>query len=129
MNTLGSRIDALRKEQNLTIQKLADKCNISKEHMGDIIRNRTNPSLDALTTIAKALDTTVSYLLGEDVPKHAPEPESKTQQLEEEFPEGVEVLMRANKKLTPKAKRKLVKLMKAFLEEEDEEGGEDKKTK
>jgi len=76
MNTLGGRIDALRKELNLTIQELADKCNISKGYMGDIIRNRTNPSLDTLTSIAKALNTTVSYLLGENEPMYVAESRS-----------------------------------------------------
>lgn len=66
MNDLGIRIADLRKINNYTMQELADRCNISKSYINDIEKGRVNPSLDTLTSIAKALNTTVSYLLGED---------------------------------------------------------------
>ena len=60
MNALGKKTAALRKTNNYTIQELADRCNISKSYVTGIEKGRVNPSLDTLTSIAKALDTTVS---------------------------------------------------------------------
>lgn len=86
MNTLGKRIEYLRKMQNYTMQELADKCNISKSYVNDIEKGRVNPSLDTLTSIAKALNTTVSYLLGENDQVYSPEP-NHSQQLDERLRE------------------------------------------
>lgn len=65
MDTLGKRIEKLRKEHNYTMQELADKANISKSYINDIEKGRVNPSLDTLKMIAKALNTTIGYLTGE----------------------------------------------------------------
>lgn len=64
--SVGERIANLRKENQLTIQNLADRCNISKSYVNDIEKGRVNPSLDTLRLIAEALNTTMAYLAGED---------------------------------------------------------------
>jgi len=63
---VGDRIKSLRKENDLTLRELAKKANISHSFLSDIENNRSNPSLKRLQDIAKALDVTVSYLLGEE---------------------------------------------------------------
>jgi len=64
--TVGARIRSRRKECGLTLKMLSAKCGISVSFLSDIEHGRRNPSLDKLRTIAEGLDTTVSYLLGEE---------------------------------------------------------------
>lgn len=66
INSIGDRIKALRKELSLTLKDLSEKANISISFLSDIENGRSNPSLERLNDIAKALDTTTSYLLGEN---------------------------------------------------------------
>jgi transcriptional regulator with XRE-family HTH domain len=66
INSIGDRIKALRKEHSLTLKDLSEKANISISFLSDIENGRSNPSLERLNDIAKALDTTTSYLLGEN---------------------------------------------------------------
>lgn len=63
MNNIGQKIRELRKEQNLTLRELAKKASISFSYLGDIERGRTNPSLETLRNIAKALRIPASFLL------------------------------------------------------------------
>lgn len=65
--TLGERIKILRKNKNMTLRDLSQKVDISISFLSDIENDRSKPSLERLGDIAKALDTTVSYLLGEDI--------------------------------------------------------------
>lgn len=61
--TVGERIKMLRKERKLTQLQLADKANLSRSYLGDIERDRYNPSLATLKTIADALDIHVSEIV------------------------------------------------------------------
>ncbi len=65
---VGIRIKALRKEKKITLKELAEKADISISFLSDIENGRSNPSLERLEEIAKALNTSISYLLGEDTP-------------------------------------------------------------
>lgn len=65
MDNVGSKIKALRKQKNYTLKDMNSKTGISVSFLSDIENGRSNPSLDRLTDIANALDTSVSYLLGE----------------------------------------------------------------
>ncbi|SHJ92886.1 helix-turn-helix domain-containing protein [Paramaledivibacter caminithermalis] len=62
---VGKRIKELRKERGLSLKDLSKRIDISISFLSDIENERSNPSLDRLKDIAKGLDTTVSYLLGE----------------------------------------------------------------
>ena len=62
---VGTRIKELRKEQGLSLKELSEKIDISISFLSDIENGKSNPSLDRLRDIARGLDTTVSYLLGE----------------------------------------------------------------
>ncbi|PHA39313.1 transcriptional regulator [Bacillus wiedmannii] len=56
-------IKRYRKEKKMTQRELAEKANISRSYLGDIEGGRYNPSLDTLSTIAKALNVNINLLL------------------------------------------------------------------
>lgn len=60
---IGSKIKELRKAQKLTQAELSLKANISRSYLADIERNRYNPSVDTLSSLAKGLDITLSQLV------------------------------------------------------------------
>lgn len=60
---VGERIKRLRGEESL--RKFGARINISPSFLSDIENGKTNPSLDNLVIIAKGLNTTKAYLLGE----------------------------------------------------------------
>lgn len=64
--SLGEHIKELRKKKGLTLRELSKKIGISISFLSDIENSRSKPSLQKLEAIAKGLDVTVSYLLGED---------------------------------------------------------------
>jgi transcriptional regulator with XRE-family HTH domain len=75
INKIGSRIKAARKEKKLTLKEVSNLANISISFLSDIENGRSNPSLDRTRDIAKALDVSVSFLLGEqNNPTNAPQP-------------------------------------------------------
>ncbi|WMT42794.1 helix-turn-helix transcriptional regulator [Paenibacillus sp. D2_2] len=63
--SLGENIKKFRKEKKLTQFQLAEKSSLSRSYIADVEKDRYSPSLDTLKTIAKALDITVSKLIGE----------------------------------------------------------------
>ncbi|MEK4422083.1 MULTISPECIES: helix-turn-helix domain-containing protein [Bacillus] len=64
--TVGQRIKAIRKERKLTQVQLADKANLSRSYLADIERDRYNPSLSTLESVAGALGVQVSAIVGEE---------------------------------------------------------------
>lgn len=62
----GKTIKALRKEKGISLKILAERIEISPTFLSDIENGRSNPSLERLIDIARGLDVSVSYLLGED---------------------------------------------------------------
>ncbi|MCT4542819.1 MAG: helix-turn-helix domain-containing protein [Vallitalea sp.] len=107
--TLGERIKYLRNERGLYQRDLANVLDIAVTTISGYERDDRRPNPETLKQIADFFGVTVDYLLGE---------ENSVDSLEQEFPEGIKVLRRATKELTPEARAKMVKLMKAFLEDE-----------
>ncbi|MBE6047773.1 MAG: helix-turn-helix transcriptional regulator [Clostridium sp.] len=64
--SIGDKLKKLRKENNLTLKELHNKTGISISFISDIENKRRNPSIDNLKVLAKALNTSVSELLGEN---------------------------------------------------------------
>lgn len=60
---IGLNIRQLRKEQNLTIEKLAEICNISPNFLGKIERAQSIPSIETLIAIANGLNVGVDILV------------------------------------------------------------------
>lgn len=59
---LGRKVQKLRKGTSLSQEKLAEKINISRTHMGHIEQGRKSPSLKVMTKLARALRVKVSEL-------------------------------------------------------------------
>ena len=108
--TLGKRLKNLRMERGLYQKHISDLLGIGISTISAYERNDKKPKQESLIKLADYYGVTVDYLLGQD---------KTIDNLEEEFPEGIQVLRRASKELTLKAKAKMIKLMKAFLEEDE----------
>ena len=65
MIDIGKNIKNLRKEKNMSSQELANIVGISRSQISKIETNSSNPSIDVLIKIARALDCTVSVIIGE----------------------------------------------------------------
>jgi transcriptional regulator with XRE-family HTH domain len=63
-HTIGASIRKYRKERKLTLQQVADITNLSIGIISLIERGKSNPSMDSLYTLAKALHVEVTDLLG-----------------------------------------------------------------
>jgi transcriptional regulator with XRE-family HTH domain len=105
--SIVDKIKALCEKKDITLTELERNIEIGR----GVIRkwDAVAPNSDKLQKVADYFDVSMDYLLGRD---------SYLNYLEQEFPEGIQVLRRATKELTPQAKAKMIKLMEAFLEEE-----------
>ena len=98
-------IKELCKENNTTIPRVEKELGFGNG--GIYSWNKSSPTIKKLQKVADYFNVPISRILGEN-----------TDLLEEEFPEGVKVLRRATKELTPQARAKMIKLMNAFIDEE-----------
>ena len=64
---LGSRIRARRTALGLTLAEVAERANLSLPYVSNLERGRGNPTLDALRSVAGALQQSVSDLVGDEV--------------------------------------------------------------
>ncbi len=60
---VGSNIRTYRTHAGLTLEKLAEKADLSWPYLSEIERGRENISLDKLASLAKALNVTLSKLV------------------------------------------------------------------
>ncbi len=63
---LGKKIRDLRLRRGLTVQQLADATGLSKGFISQVENSRTSPSLATLQDLARALETSVAYLVVEE---------------------------------------------------------------
>jgi transcriptional regulator with XRE-family HTH domain len=66
MDTFGKRLTECRKAKNLSQKGLAEAFVTSHTTIGKYERDEMTPSIDAAKKLAKILDTSVGYLLGEN---------------------------------------------------------------
>ena len=65
---LGEKLNALRKQQGLTLDKLADAAGMSKSYLWELEnRDSQRPSAEKLTALADVLGVTVAYFIEDDV--------------------------------------------------------------
>lgn len=62
---LGRRLRARRTTMGLTLAAVAKEAELSLPYLSNLERGRGNPTMEALTRIASALDITVSSIVGE----------------------------------------------------------------
>lgn len=65
---IGKNIKALRLSRKLTLESLAIKAGITKGYLSKVENSDKSPPVSTLLVIAKALDVTLSQLLGEESP-------------------------------------------------------------
>ena len=71
---VGEKIKRLRVRKKYSITELSEKANVSKSYLSYIERGiQENPSLQVLSRLAKTLDTTVEFLMGQDTMSHTDE--------------------------------------------------------
>jgi len=66
MIDIGHRINQLRVQNDLTLEELASRTELTKGFLSQLERNLTSPSLQTLEDIAEALGTTMSKFFAED---------------------------------------------------------------
>jgi transcriptional regulator with XRE-family HTH domain len=108
--TLGEKLKTLRHERGLYQRDVAESLGIAITTLSGYERNDRKPNPETLRQLSDFYGVTIDYLVAGA--------ENNINDLEEQFPEGVKVLRRATKELTPQARAKMIKLMKAFLEDE-----------
>lgn len=99
---LGTKLKELRKEKELTLEKLAEMAGMSKSYLWELEnRESQRPSAEKLTQLADVLGVAASYFLEEDVR----EPEER--HLDEAF-------YRNYQKLDSPSKEQLRKILETF---------------
>ena len=63
---LGKKIRELRLRHGMTVQQLAEATSLSKGFISQVENNRTSPSLATLQDLARALETSVAFLVVEE---------------------------------------------------------------
>lgn len=75
--TIGSKINALRKQKGYTLDELAERADSSKSYIWELENKEPpRPSADKLAKIAKALGVTIDYFIDDEVT-----PEDATDQM------------------------------------------------
>jgi transcriptional regulator with XRE-family HTH domain len=128
MSLIGVRIKNLREQKNWSQLTLSKKVGINNTVLSRIEAGKRKVEDELITKFAEVLDVTSDYLLG-----HTDTPEKDVSKSHEDFddsgwPEAYNVLRRANKKLTDKEKRKMLRLIEDLFLDDEEEEQEDGKT-
>ncbi len=66
MEIFAKRLKELRKEQNLSQEKLAAEIKVDKSTIAKYETNKIDPSLEMMLKIAKYFKVPIGYLFGED---------------------------------------------------------------
>lgn len=115
--SLGGRIKSLRKAQNLTQQKLADKVDVSRIYVQALESNRRLPSMKLLQRLAPALNVEVADLLRDF---SSPDKPGRVQ-LESMLDNGELEIWYRSKKLSDQDLRRVYRIIEAVLDDWDEE--------
>lgn len=116
----GDRLKMLRSKSGLTQTEVAKRIGINNKTLSGYENNVSTPDTDTLQLLAKFYNTSTDFLICGDTSSNK-DKKSLTETLEDEFPEGVDVLMRAKEELTPAQKKKMIELMHLFLDSLKEE--------
>ena len=66
MFDIGKRINQLRKKNDLTLDELASRCELTKGFLSQLERNLTSPSMQTLEDIANALGVSMSDFFADE---------------------------------------------------------------
>lgn len=118
MKSIGSRIRQLRQENKLTQKELADKLSVGLTTVSNYETGYSVPDIQMLLKIADIFGTSVDYLAGKSSSSNKPGDD-----LLDSFPEGVQILRRANRELTPEAKARMIEIANIFIDSVKREDG------
>ncbi|MBI4602937.1 MAG: helix-turn-helix transcriptional regulator [Planctomycetes bacterium] len=79
--TFGSRLRTLRKGKGLTLDALEELSGVSKGFLSKIEAGKASPSVEVARRIARALEVSVSDLLGEEGPQEEAVPGGRSRAL------------------------------------------------
>lgn len=114
--SLGNRISKILYERNLTQKDLARLIGSTEVSIGRYVNDKRDPKASILLDIAIALGVSTDYLLGRPTDYK----KTKAEILEKEFPEGISLLYKANKSLSPDQKAMMLRMIEAaFFKEND----------
>ena len=111
---LGDKVKMLRKEMEITQQKLAEVIGVSQSTIGMIEGNNQGASNDTLIKLANALNTTVDFLLSDDIKEIDINNKITVAEIEDDDIRRIE---RARKKMDPKNKEKMMKILRSAFDE------------
>ena len=63
---IGKKLKELRLQNDLTLESLASRCELTKGFLSQVERNLTSPSISTLEDILEALGTNLSSFFQED---------------------------------------------------------------
>jgi transcriptional regulator with XRE-family HTH domain len=66
MSVFGKKLRECREAKSFSQSKLANEVGVHQSIIGRYEREEAKPTIDVVINLAKALDTTVGYLLGEN---------------------------------------------------------------
>ena len=93
------RVKQLMDSQHLNQKQLAEKTNITEASLCKYLKGTREPRNDVVFNIAKALNVTVDYLLGNDNPSIG------------NFEEAVQLLTRSKEQLSNEQRIKLINIL------------------
>ena len=108
----STRLAKLREELGLTRKEVAEKLNIDQTTYGKYELSKRQPDYDTLQKIASFFNVSVDYLLGRTNVRNS------NNNVDEDFPDDVKVLMRSVSKLTDKQKEIVKRLVQEFINED-----------
>ncbi len=109
--TFGERLQRYRDKAGLTLEGLANEVGSTKSYIWELEKKpNIRPSADLVYRIAKALDTTVGVLMGEEEPDEV---------IPADLPEGDRVFFRNYRELKPQTKKHLSDIMDVLRREND----------
>jgi transcriptional regulator with XRE-family HTH domain len=139
MDDVGVRLKQLREAKNLSLRKLAKLANISHSFIADIESGRSNPSLDTLKSLAKALNVSIVDLTGDVKHKDATETHRRIEEALAGYPdadallafwkelkerEDLFLLFKQVRPLSDDSIRRVIRVIKAIEDEEAKEFGD-----
>lgn len=114
MSLFSDRLTALMKSKELKQKEFAIKANITESAMSYYVKGVRTPSGEVLARIAKALDTTADYLLGNTDDAEIPEAQKELKYLQRN-------LGKLDEEQLKKAQEMLKLMFNDIFEDDDEE--------
>ncbi|MDD5793940.1 helix-turn-helix domain-containing protein [Clostridium sp. HCP1S3_B4] len=111
---VNNRIKSRRNELKMTVKQLAEKTGLTPAYISQLENGkRENPSTEVMDKIANALYVSIDYLLNKSENKELKKAKQKIEELNEEN----RIFFSKYEKLSPEAKKQMLKIIETFEEE------------